>query len=399
VLDHIIDQARRMLGAEATVLHQIERERRFVAIQASSGLPDALEGIRAIPFDASWADEAILSRRPYLIPDLEEMAGAEEGADDDPLVKQWLDVTGEYYRSFLAVPLIVEGQVDHCIAFYYTEPQALSEEELGLAVTLADQAALAIENAQLHEHAKELAVVEERQRLARDLHDAVSQTLFSASLIAETLPDLWAISPDEVAELLLKLRQLTRGALAEMRALLMELRPAALAEASLKELLRQLAQAATGREGIPVSVTVEEPCDLPGDVRIALYRIAQEALNNVVKHAQASRVEVSLRCAPSSQAGDKTAAASSSVGRPLSPQQAGRKGAGQVKRVELVIRDDGIGFDLDRVAPERLGLGIMRERAETAGVELDVDSQPGHGTQITVVWIADNGQSSEGRVS
>jgi ligand-binding sensor domain-containing protein/signal transduction histidine kinase len=399
VLDHIIDQARQMLGAEATVLHQIERERRFVAIQASSGLPDALEGIRAIPFDASWADEAILSRQPYLIPDLGEMAGAVEGADDDPLVKQWLDVTGQYYRSFLAVPLIVEGQVDHCIAFYYTEPQALSEEELGLAVTLADQAALAIENAQLHEHAKELAVVEERQRLARDLHDAVSQTLFSASLIAETLPDLWAISPDEVAELLLKLRQLTRGALAEMRALLMELRPAALAEASLKELLRQLAQAATGREGIPVSVTVEEPCDLPGDVRIALYRIAQEALNNVVKHAQASRVEVSLRCAPSSQAGDKTAAASSSVGTPLSPQQAGRKGAGQVKRVELVIRDDGIGFDLDRVAPERLGLGIMRERAETAGVELDVDSQPGHGTQITVVWIADNGQSSEGRVS
>jgi len=72
---------------------------------------------------------------------------------------------------------------------------------------------------------------------------------------------------------------------------------------------------------------------------------------------------------------------------------------GQVKRVDLVIRDDGTGFDLARVAPERLGLGIMRERAEAVGVELDIDSQPGHGTQITVVWIADNGQSNEGRVS
>jgi signal transduction histidine kinase/ligand-binding sensor domain-containing protein len=402
VLDHIIAQASRMLGAGATVLHRIERKRKLVAIQASSGLPDALEGVSAIPFDASWADDAILSHQPYVIPDLGEMAAAEEGADDDPLVKQWLDVTGQYYRSFLAVPLIVEGQVDHCIAFYYAEPQAFSEEDLGLAVALADQAALAIENAQLHERAKELAVVEERQRLARDLHDAVSQTLFSASLIAETLPDLWGISPDEVGELLLKLRQLSRGALAEMRALLMELRPAALAEASLKELLRQLAQAAAGREGIPVSVTVDETCDLPSEVRIALYRIAQEALNNVVKHAQASRVEVSLRCAPPlspPEAGEKTADLSRSMGTPLSPQQAGGKAAGQVKRVELVIRDDGIGFDPDNVAPERLGLGIMHERAEAIGARLVIESQPGRGTQIAVVWAADKGQSAEGKVS
>jgi signal transduction histidine kinase/ligand-binding sensor domain-containing protein len=401
VLDHIIAQASRMLGAGATVLHQIERTRKLVAIHASSGLPDALAGVKAIPFDASWADEAILSRQPYLIPDLGEMAAAEEGADDDPLVKQWLDVTGQYYRSFLAVPLIVEGQVDHCIAFYYTEPQAFSEEELGLAVALADQAALAIENARLHERAKELAVVEERQRLARDLHDAVSQTLFSASLIAETLPDLWRISPDEVGELLLKLRQLSRGALAEMRALLMELRPAALAEASLKELLRQIAQAAAGREGIPVSVTVDEPCDLPTDVRIALYRIAQEALNNVVKHAQASRVEVSLRCAPPlspPQVGGRTTDLSLPMGTPLSPQQAGGKVAGQVRRVELVIRDDGIGFDPDSVAPERLGLGIMRERAGAVGAGFAIDSQPGRGTQIAVVWTADGGQCTEGGV-
>ncbi len=402
VLSHIIDLANRMLGAGATVLHRIERERKLVAIQASAGLPDALEGFRAVPFDASWADEAILNRQPYLIPDLGQKAIAEEDAGDDLLVKQWLDVTCQYYRSFLAVPLIIEEQVEHCIAFYYTELKAFSEEELGLAVALADQAALAIENARLQERAKELAVVEERQRLARDLHDAVSQTLFSASLIAETLPDLWGISPDEVGELLQKLRQLSRGALAEMRALLMELRPGALAEASLKELLRQLAQAATGREGIPVSVTVDEPCDLPSDVRIALYRIAQEALNNVVKHAQASRVEVSLRCDNPLlplQAGEGTEDLSPSIGTPLSPQPARGKAAGQVRRVELVIRDDGNGFDLDRVGPERLGLGIMRERAEAVGAVLDIESQPGHGTQIAVVWPADSKQGTEAKIS
>jgi signal transduction histidine kinase/ligand-binding sensor domain-containing protein len=402
VLDHIIDQASQMLGAGATVLHRIERERKLVAIQASSGLPDGLEGVRAIPFDASWADEAILSRQPYIIPDLGQRAIAEEHADHDPLVKQWLDVTGRFYRSFLAVPLIIEEKVERCIAFYYTEPRAFSEEEIGLAVALADQAALAIENARLHERAKELAVVEERQRLARDLHDAVSQTLFSASLIAETLPELWGISPDEVAELLQKLRQLSRGALAEMRALLMELRPGALAEASLKELLRQLAQAATGREGIPVSASVDEPYHLPSEVRIALYRIAQEALNNVVKHAQASRVEMSLRCAPTlspSLAGARAADLSLPVETSLPRQPARASAAGDVWWVKLVIRDDGTGFDPDSIAPERLGLGIMRERAEAVGAELDIDSQPGHGTEIVVVWPADGRQSTEGKGS
>jgi signal transduction histidine kinase len=139
-----------------------------------------------------------------------------------------------------------------------------------------------------------------------------------------------------------------------MRTLLMELRPAALADADLSDLMRQLAQAATGREGIPVTVTVEEPGELPAEVRIALYRIAQEALNNVVKHAQANAVQVSLR------------------GRP-----------GQV---ELHIGDDGRGFDPQSVPSDCLGLGIMVERAAEIGARLSIESEPGHGTQITVVW-------------
>jgi signal transduction histidine kinase len=218
----------------------------------------------------------------------------------------------------------------------------------------------------LAEKAQELAVVEERQRLARDLHDAVSQTLFSASLIAEALPELWQASPDEGQKLLVKLRQLSRGALAEMRALLMELRPAALAEASMKDLLRQLGQAASGREGIRVRVTADEPCELPLEVRITLYRIAQEALNNVVKHAQASQVDVTLCC--------------------TSPPQAEGRPAGQGGRVELCIRDDGVGFDPGAVSQDHLGLGIMRERAESIHARLEVESEPGCGTQVKVVW-------------
>ena len=364
VLDYIITQAAQLLDAQAALLHTLETEGRFLSIQASVGLPTELAGLETIPFAASWAGQALLTRQPHAIPDL---AGATVPADlqQDSLAGRWLAGTRQHYRSFLAVPLPAEGDVVHCLAFYYAQPQAISEEDLGLAVALADQAALAIENARLYEQAQTLSALEERQRLARELHDAVSQTLFSASLIAETLPVLWDTDPDEAEQLLEKLQQLSRGALAEMRTLLMELRPAALVEASMTDLLRQLGQAAGGREGIPVTVTVEEPRELPSDVQIALYRIAQEALNNVVKHAQASQVDVCLRCVPFP-----------------SPAQPGRA-------LELCIGDDGLGFDPGAVSPERLGLGIMHERAAAIGARLEIDSQVGRGTRLTVVWPAD----------
>ena len=198
----------------------------------------------------------------------------------------------------------------------------------------------------LAQRAAEAAVLEERSRLARELHDAVTQTLFSASLIAETLPEVWASEPDEGRQLLRELLQLNRGAMAEMRTLLMELRPTALVEANLGDLIRQFGEAVTGRTGVPVTVKVEscqEPVDqvprLPSEVHVALYRIAQEALNNVVKHAEAQKVEVNLYC-------------TSTSGK-----------SGPEDAVVLFISDDGRGFDLNDVAPDRLGLGIIRERA------------------------------------
>ena len=213
----------------------------------------------------------------------------------------------------------------------------------------------------LRQSEMEKAVAAERSRLARELHDAVTQTLFSASLIAEVLPAQWESDPEEALQLLKELRQLSRGALAEMRTLLLELRPAVLVEANLGDLLRQLGEAITGRKGVPVTVTVEGCRDLinrvslPDEVHVTLYRIAQEALNNVSKHAQADRVAVSLQCQP----------------------EAG---------VELCIRDDGRGFDPDHVPPDSLGLGIMRERAEAIAARLEIESQPGHGTQVKVRW-------------
>ncbi len=198
------------------------------------------------------------------------------------------------------------------------------------------------------------AAAEERNRLARDLHDAVSQTLFSASLIAEVLPKLWERNPPEGRRRLEEVRQLTRGALAEMRTLLLELRPSALAEAELPYLLKQLAESNFGRSRIPVNVSIEGECLLPPDAKIAIYRIAQEALNNVSKHSSAQQAVVSLECSP--------------------------------EKVELSIIDNGKGFDTVAASSKSLGMGIIKERAAEIGASLSIQSQVGHGTSITVIY-------------
>jgi signal transduction histidine kinase len=149
-----------------------------------------------------------------------------------------------------------------------------------------------------------------------------------------------------------------------MRTLLLELRPATLVEANLGGLIQQLGEAVAGRTGIPVSVTVRGQCSVPSDVHVAIYRIAQEALNNVVKHARATQVEVTLSCA--------TAA------RNIDRESSGR--------VELEVRDNGRGFDHDTIPPDSLGLRIIRERTQAIGARLRINSQVGAGTQIIVEW-------------
>ena len=204
--------------------------------------------------------------------------------------------------------------------------------------------------------AVEDAIAAERNRLARELHDAVTQTLFAASLIAEVLPDLWEMDEAEAHRSTEELRQLTRGALAEMRTLLFELRPAALNQARLSDLLRQLSEAVMGRQGLPICLDVAGDCEIPCDVKVEMYRIAQESLNNVVKYARATRVEIKVELE-----------------------------AGQV---HMEISDNGIGFDAVCVKPTSLGLRIMRERAEAIHADLQVISRPGLGTTVTLEWEA-----------
>jgi len=250
---------------------------------------------------------------------------------------------------------------------YHRQPGRYTAEQARMALPFGNQAAIAIENMRIYEQAAALAALEERQHLARELHDAVTQTLFSASLAAEVLPRLWERDREAGLRCLTEVHQLTRGALAEMRTLLLELRPSALVETDLAALLSQLAEAVSNRARIPVTVQAMPHCTLDPEVQVALYRIAQEALNNAAKHSGARHIEVRLECA-----------------RPC-PTEDGRS---YFSAVELRIADDGHGFDPSRPLAGRkgLGLGIMRERAESVGATLELQTGAGQGTSVTVLW-------------
>lgn len=268
---------------------------------------------------------------------------------------RWELVSGEFRTAF-CTPLVVEDGVYGGLVLYYGEERIFTPDEINLAHTLADQASLAIANELLKREAQDAAVTDERNRLARDLHDAVTQTLFSTSLIADVLPKIWEKDPEQAQQRLDQLRQLTRGALGEMRTMLMELRPSALQEADPVELFKHLTDAFTGRTGVPVQFEIDVLTDreIPTDVKNAFYRIAQEGLNNILKHAEAATVWFHF-----------------SVGAEF---------------VAMTISDNGVGFDWADVPPGHLGLSIMNERAESIGADLNLTSRAGEGTNLRLVW-------------
>jgi PAS domain S-box-containing protein len=287
----------------------------------------------------------------------------------------------EGVRAWMWVPLAVKGRIIGGLGIAHARRNYFTAHHAALALSMVDQVAITMVNAELYEHARVLAALQERQRLAQNLHDAVNQSLFSAGLIAEVLPRLWDRDPVEARVSLEDLRRLTRGALAEMRELLAELRPSVLTDSSLGDLLRQVANAFTGRTNIPVSVNVADEHVLPAEIQVALYRICQEALNNIAKHAGASQVEIDLQYDSGTANDTGMEQASSFVAYSGVPQEI------VVNSVEMHIRDNGHGFNPDEpTTAGHYGLGMMRERAETVGAQLTVSSRPGNGTEVTLHW-------------
>lgn len=307
-----------------------------------------------------------LTRQPYhveQVPELYQMAVSGQPMVIPTLDNAWYEnkpAALRRFRSYTGAPIRLKGKTIGFLHLSSVTPNFFTVVHAERLQAFADQAAIALQNAQLHEKAQALAVLEERQRLARDLHDAVSQTLFSAAMIAEALPRLWDRQPERAREQLHELYRLTRGAQAEMRTLLLELRPSTLLEANLEELLNQLAAAVIGRTRMNVRLDIEGDLRMPGDVQTAYYYIAQEAFNNIVKHSRARQVDVRVASTPDA--------------------------------ITLTIRDDGRGFDTAQVPATSLGLGIMRERANAIGAALQIDSLPGQGTTVTTMWFAKNGK-------
>jgi nitrate/nitrite-specific signal transduction histidine kinase len=257
-------------------------------------------------------------------------------------------------EQVIAIPLMAKGRLVGSLNLSTNQSRTYPPEQMGLLKTIGQQIGVAVENAHLYEQAEQGAIAAERQRLARELHDAVTQTLFSANLIADVIPRIWKRNPEAGMQNLEELRQLTRGALAEMRTLLLEMRPESLERADIKSLITQLADAFIGRVRIPLQLEIKGDSDLTHEEKVVFYRVAQEALNNIAKHSGARQVELKIECQPG--------------------------------QMSMRIKDDGLGFEPGSVTPEHLGIAIMRERASSIGASLKIDSQEGLGTIIELGW-------------
>ena len=355
----VLDQLRVIVDYTHAGLFKLEGS--TLAALAVRG-PEGLE--RAMPFQIRLKSPEALTG---LINERRSTRIADVQSADPParflrsLLDDQASILLEGMQSWMWVPLAIKSRMIGAIGVAHAERNYFTAHDADLALTVANQAAITMVNAELYEHAHTLAALQERQRLARNLHDAVNQSLFSAGLIAEVLPRLWERNPVEGRQSLEDLRRLTRGAQADMRLLLAELRPSTLTDVKLGDLLHLLGNALAGRTNLPIQVTVtgqeamQEQRVLPPDVQVALYRLCQEGLNNIAKHAGASRVDIQLHYAAGA--------------------------------VELRIRDDGRGFDPEQTPPGHYGLSMMRERATAMGATLSITSQPGHGTEIVICWV------------
>jgi PAS domain S-box-containing protein len=416
VLDHVVRQVEHLLGSEAAAIYgvggveldDVEREgvergaaafptaprAETLTLQAAHGLRLARrrgptqQAHPRLPYAQAAVQKALASRQPVAVLSAGERGlvdPADVGVATSAVIPMESEDLPAPYQALLVVPIRVVDEVYGCLLLLYATPRRFQPEEVALSLAYADQAGLAIANARLQAHLEREAAVAERNRLARELHDTVTQDIFSASLLAESIPRNWQTNRTVAEASLEQLHDLTRGALAGLRVLLLELRPTDLEQVPLAQLLRQLGVAMRSRAGAAaMAVQVDDGTDggvgdgragaaatLPMDVKVALYRLAQEALTNAVKHAAARTITVRLHA--------------------LQTAQTGGRG--------LEIADDGRGFDPQAIPPGHLGLAMMRERARAVGATLRVQSQPGQGTTVVVEWQPSRTRRMHGRRS
>jgi PAS domain S-box-containing protein len=319
-----------------------------VHLFGSHGLPENYTAALSEAYRAgvdSPSLEAYRSRKPVLVRDLRARILG------DPLYAP----VHRYVRDapwdiVYSLPLVSRGMALGAIFFCFLPDGEPGEDEKIFLRAVADQAAVAVENARLFSEVRGKAALEERQKLARELHDSVSQALYGIALGVETARELLPDDPGRAAEPLDYATTLAEAGMTEMRALIFELRPESLEKEGLVAALEKQAAAVQARHGIRVEAELDGEPEAPLEVKETLYRVAQEALHNTVKHARAANVKLKLDVLP--------------------------------EEFTLGISDDGVGFEPQDDFPGHLGLKSMRERATRLGGTLEVTSEQGHGVRI-----------------
>lgn len=362
VLEFIVAQADELSETNFIALWLLESEQGPLKVHSIRGeFPEALPKVK-LEIGEGMLGLALKERRNIYFEDMSQVqyASGQSGIDDNHPVymtepnRDIMTQVIETFKAILVVPLLTQNGIYGTLVFYYPTPREFKQEEITLASAFAEQASLAIENAMLRVQSAQAAILSERSRLARDLHDSITQLLYSVTLYAEAAAEQLDAGEIKTAVGHLRdLRDTAQEALRDMRLLIFELRPPVLDEDGLAAALRARLDAVEGRGGMHSKLHVEGVDQLSRQVQMELYNIAREALNNILKHAHANSVRIQLRF--------------------------------EEAVTYLEVSDDGIGFDpaMDRSGG---GFGIfgMKERAEKIGGTIQVNSRPGKGTKVIV---------------
>lgn len=356
VFNRVLQQISGAFLADGAAIYELDRETQMLEIRDSQGLSPAFVTRHGAQFGA-WNIGRAVADRTVHTDELKALAeSASSLAPEKQAVLQALYKQERVTRT-LTIPLISDREVYGGVVLCYRGKQRIDNEEMSLAATIGYQCALGIENARLREEAAKSAIASERYRLARELHDSVSQALYGISLGARTAKQIIATESPRGTDAVDYVLSLAEGGLAEMRALILELRPESLTTEGLVVVLQKQMAALSARHKFELGTSFCDEPVMPIQHKEALYRITMEATQNVIKHAQATRVEIDM----SVQADEK-----------------------HRRRIVIVLKDNGKGFDMKRSFPGHMGLVNMRERAESAGGTFVLTSAEGEGTQICV---------------
>jgi PAS domain S-box-containing protein len=343
VLESALDPVLGAMASEVGAIHLLDEARETLCLAAWRGIPPGLVAkVDRVPVDGGLAGWVVEQGKPLIVPDI------------STGLRPLLVLPARGPQAYIGAAIRAKGKVLGVLSVVGGRGRQFKAEEVNLLASIADEVGMAVENARLYRQAEQLAVVRERERLARELHDSVTQSLYSLHLLSEAGRQLAAAGDlDRVEGYLERVGDISQQALKEMRLLVYELRPLVLKQEGLVGALQQRLDAIEKRAGVDARLLVEGEVELPASVEEGLYRIAQEALNNILKHAGATSVTVTVHS--------------------------------EDDRVELEIADNGTGFDPDAMIDHGgMGLASMQERAEKMGGSFAVLSAPAEGTRVRV---------------